>query len=108
MLLVPLLAVRVTDWPGPSDVVSDSDQVSGVVTPSTANWTPTIVPAAVAVWPWFFTTQLNTTWVPEVGEVGDQVTLVTIRSIPLTIAPLMAFASFEIPDVPLALTDLTV
>src|SRR3569833_975797 len=107
MLLVPLLAVRVTDWPGPSDVVCVSDQVSGEVTPSTANCAPTIVPAGVAVWPWFFTTQLKTTCVPEASVVGDHVMLVTSRSIPETVAPLVALASLELPDVPVALMALT-
>ena len=73
----PPLAVRFTDAPPASEVLSVSLHVTGVL-PSTMNCTPMIVPDGVAAPPWFLTVALNRTGVP--GATAGLTTLVTTRS----------------------------
>jgi hypothetical protein len=74
----PPLAVNVTEAPGAKDAVSLALHVYGVTLPSTVNRIPTIVPAGVAVVPWFFTVAENFTAAP--GATEGFATLVTTRS----------------------------
>jgi hypothetical protein len=74
----PPLAVKVTEAPGAKDAVSLALHVYGVALPSTVKRTPMIVPAGVAVPPWFFTVAENVTGVPAVTD--GLSTLVTTRS----------------------------
>ena len=54
------------------------------------------------------TTAVNTTWLPEAGDAGDQEMLVTIRSIPATPPDGAACTSFDAADVLDAFTAFTV
>src|SRR5882762_1124494 len=76
----PKLAVTVTDWPAPSDVVVLSEQVTSE--PSTWKATPMMTPLGVATEPWFFTVAENVTGAPADGLVGDILMLMTVKSMP--------------------------
>src|SRR5579872_4304841 len=68
------------DAPAAREAVSVSSHVVAPVAPSRSKPTPSMVPAGVGPVPWFFTTAVNTIWLPTTGLAGEMLTLVTIRS----------------------------